>query len=141
MALVYGKTSDGSLKPVAVDDNGNMAVSLGTRISGEQISLDRLFVAEVYNFGNFTGSTEERLVKEGSGVLGQAQVLATGSDSQVVAEFYDGSPSSDNRVLLGVLPCGTRGTTIYFRRPFTNSLYVKFTGGNANGVTIAVGRL
>ena len=140
MALVYGKTSNGSLKPVAVDDNGNMAVSLGTRISGEQISLDRLFVAEVYNFGNFTGSTTDQLVKEGSGVLGQAQVLATGSDSQVVAEFYDGSPT-DNRVLLGVLPCGTRGTTIYFRRPFTNSLYVKFTGGNASGVTIAVGRL
>jgi|YNPBryulayer2012_1023412.scaffolds.fasta_scaffold32817_1 hypothetical protein len=140
MALVYGKTSNGSLKPVAVDDNGNMAVSLGTRISGEQISLDRLFVAEVYDFGggNVSGSTTDVTLKSGSGVLGQAQVLVPGSG--VVAEFYDVSPT-DNRVLLGVLPCDTRGTTIYFRRPFTNSLVVKFTGGNASGVTIAVGRL
>jgi len=140
MALVYGKTSDGSLKPVAVDDNGNMAVSLGTRISGEQISLDRLYVAEVYNFGggNVSGSPPEQTLKTGPGVLGQAQVLV--GVSGVEAEFYDGSPSNDG-VLLGVLPCGTRGTTIYFRRPFTNSLVVKFTGGNASGVTIAVGRL
>ncbi len=125
--------------PIAPD------VSLGTKLAGEMPNFDRIFTAEVWDYGSenlgydATGTTPQQL-RTGPGVLGQVQVIA--ADSGVILTFYDNASGQASGTVLGIVDCGTAGTSVRFGRPFSNGLVAVFSGGtDPKTAVVAVGRL
>jgi hypothetical protein len=144
MSLIYGEKQDGVSQAVRIDDAGRLEVALGT-LAGEMPNFNRIFTAEVWDYGsgnldyNATGTTPQQL-RTGPGVLGQVQVIA--ADSGVTLTFYDNASGQASGTVLGIVDCGTAGTSVRFGRPFSNGLVAAFSGGtDPKTAVVAVGRL
>lgn len=87
MSLIYGEKQDGISQAVRIDNAGRLETTLGTKIAGENFSLDRLQVAEAYTSARITGPTLTTEVKGSAGVV--ARIIISAGTSGGTIEVRD----------------------------------------------------
>lgn len=80
---VKGLDPSGLARDVRTDSSGNLSTTLGTKIAGENLTLDRMQVAEAYNAARITGSTLTTEVKGSPGVVARVIISAGTSGGTV----------------------------------------------------------
>lgn len=113
--------ADGDYQPAIFDANGNMWVTLGTKISGEDQTNDVMKVEQQYTPQNITTQTTTT-VKSGQGLL-HAIILNTPVASAVVT-VYDNTAGSGTLICTITLP-----GTLLSSGPITVMINGKFSTG------------
>lgn len=80
---VKGLDSSGLARDVRTDDYGRLEATLGTKIAGENLTLDRMQVAEAYSAVRITGSTLTTEVKGSPGIVARIIISAGASGGTV----------------------------------------------------------
>lgn len=114
-------------RAVASDANGNIGVTLGTTIAGEDIANDVQKVEERFSPSNIV-SAAGTLVKTGAGMLHLIQVNDVGTAWEI--DIYDGTTSS------GTALAKMRSTTVGDKRfdvTFATGLFIDTVKGTAVG--------
>jgi len=136
---------NGLVRDIRSDSSGNLSTTLGTRLAGEDFSIDRLKTVEVWDYGSgnlsySTAGTTPQLLRATPSILGVAQVIS--ADSGVVVTFYDNDEAVASGTVLGVLACDTAGVQVRFCRPAQYGIVAVFSGGSdPKTAVVSVGRL
>lgn len=110
---------NGLVRDIRSDSSGNLSTTLGTRLAGEDVVVDRLLV----EFGNVatrvTGSTSGQTIKTGSGYL-HSIVVATPKAGKTITVTANGGT-------LCVITCDSTNLqpfAVHFGIRFSTSLQV-----------------
>ncbi len=98
MNLIFGEKETGTSQAVRIDDVGRLETTLGTRLAGEDLALDRMQVSQAFNAVRITGSSLTTTVKDAPGIV--ARVLISAGVSAGTISIVD------NNNVLAVIPAG-----------------------------------
>lgn len=104
--------------PVNADPNGNLKVSLGTNISGEDVAADVLKVENRYNYRNITTATTTT-VKSTSGFLHAITVNTTAAGTIII---YDNTSAA--APIIGTLKASVGENTYTYNVAFSTGLTI-----------------
>lgn len=124
--------ADGDYIPSIYDGSGNMWVTLGTKLSGEDQSNDVLKVEEQFTYTNITTQTTTT-IKSGSGYL-KGFVINTPVASAVWT-IYDNTAGSGSKIGTVTLPATLLSSgpiTVLYQAKFTIGLTVVTSGASAD---------
>lgn len=115
-----------------LDSNGNAKVTLGTKIAGEDQTLDRLKTTPSYSYRNLAANATTT-VKSGAGVL-HAIVVNTAGGSANTCTIYDNTAGSGTKI-------GTINTTAFvtawvYNAAFATGLTIVMATGTAADITV-----
>ncbi len=131
-ALIKVKDNTGTEKEVFTDANGNLPVSLGTTIAGEDIANDVLKTEERFSY-SVISTAVGTLVKTGAGFLKSLTVNNAGTAWEI--DVYDGTASSG--ATMGKIR-GAGVTTLNYNSSFATGLFVDSVKGTTAGdVTVS----
>lgn len=128
--------SDGQRGDAMLDANGNLKVTLGTTISGEDVTNDVLKVEQRNTILNCTADT---LVKTGAGFLHTVTFSATGTSTAGWITLFDSTSETGTVIQQFYLPAALGApVTITYDGSFGTGLYVGYgTSVSLIGVTVS----
>jgi hypothetical protein len=126
------------IESASADASGNLKVTQGTLLAGENQSADRIMVVAVYDFAGNCSLVASTVVKDGPSAGCCIEVVA--ADSGITASVYDdnqiASPNSEK--LVGIVSLETAGTQKEFKHKFETGVSVVLSGSPDTAV-ISVG--
>lgn len=126
--LLKIKDSTGTEKEASGDANGNLKVTLGTQLAGEDITNDVIKTEQRFTLSEISTAIGT-LVKTGSGFIHLIQINNAGSAWEI--DVYDGTSTSGTSI--GKIRGTTLPTNIRFDGSFATGLYIDTVKGTTVG--------
>lgn len=128
--------TDGDATILQTDVNGNLKVSLGTKIAGEDIANDVMKTEQRFSHSNVTA---DAAVKSGAGFLHSITILPTDVAATAgTIVLYDNTAESGTVIGTIYIPAAyVVPVTVTFDVSFATGLYLGFTTTNDVNVTVS----
>lgn len=128
---------DGDDSPLQLDAEGNLVVTLGDLIAGEDLTNNVMKVEQRFSS---TRATADTLVKSGSGFIHGIALAANGSVTAGVVTIYDNTAESGTIIWSGTVQVTTAPVFITLNAVVSVGIYVGFDGTIANVAFAAIWR-
>lgn len=124
--------ADGDATVLQSDVNGNLKVTLGTTIAGEDTTNNRMMVEHQYQYSRKTADGQ---VKGSAGFIHTVTFSATGVVTAGTITIYDNTAESGTIIWGGIIQTGLNPTTIIIDAVCGTGIYVGYDGTVANVAT------
>ena len=128
--MVYGRTVNGTTTEIAADSNDNLNVNLGTLVSGENQTDNRMMTEERYTFRHIT-AVGTAVVKSTAGLLAKVIVGKAGGTAAQLGVWN----STGAHGTVSLINC-TAVRVVDLYADCTTAIYRSFTGSGSPSITL-----
>lgn len=128
--------TNGQSQTLLLDSKGNLDVTLGTTIAGEDIADNRLFVEQHNSYLNIVAGQATTTVKSGAGFL-HSITFNSAATATNVTTVYDNTAASGTVVAIPAATTATIPVTLTYDVAFTIGLTIITATANGSNMTVS----